>query len=49
MKKKNSVSDGMTAEWEIGMDLEENGNGLIKVLAHFPQRTNKHTKNWCPC
>jgi len=31
------------------MDLEENGNGLIKVLAHFPQRTNKHKKNWCPC
>jgi len=23
------------------MDLEENGNGVINVLADFPQRTNK--------
>jgi hypothetical protein len=26
------------------MDLKGNGNGLIKVLAHFPQRINKHKK-----
>jgi len=30
------------------MDMEENGNDLIKVLAHFPQRTNKHKKTGVP-
>jgi hypothetical protein len=26
------------------MDLEEKGNGLIKVLAHFPSGTKEHEK-----
>jgi hypothetical protein len=26
------------------MDLKGNGNGLIKVLSHFPQRTNLKKK-----